>query len=219
MAGRWPHEQPRNEQPRDYGNYTTPVLLPNAAGNPLPSPRFFLEAGDTATVDVGAAAGNYRCQDPGTPGGGDAIWVILGPVAVIAQWNLNGPVAAQAPQPASFDGLPVTDPALSGPGPFDGTRVVNGDTLLTAVHFVLRVPPPVLATVLFEVYRIRAGIVTSLTGTLALPSVAPNAFTELSFPIPAPLAPAITGDMLFVALAGTGPAGAEDFSVQLKVAV
>ena len=80
MSTATPAIQPRNGHPRDWGNYPSAAVLPNAAGwpgAPLPggvSPTLAatpLELGDTATVE---GVGPYWCSSAGAPGLLDAIW-------------------------------------------------------------------------------------------------------------------------------------------------
>lgn len=53
--------------------FATAADLPNAAANPIVSPKFFLQAGDFAYVTSDATF--YICTNPGTAGVGDATWV------------------------------------------------------------------------------------------------------------------------------------------------
>lgn len=67
-----PNVQPRNQFPRDWGDYATPDLLPNCSGFTAPANKLVpLEAGDTAYV---TNRGRWYCESAGTPGAGDAIW-------------------------------------------------------------------------------------------------------------------------------------------------
>lgn len=72
MAGRTPRVQDRSGFHRDWGNYDDPAsLLPNQPFNPLPaSEHEALEPGDVCW----ALGSRYVCLDPGTAGGGDAVW-------------------------------------------------------------------------------------------------------------------------------------------------
>lgn len=210
----FPGGQPRQLVHEYWGVYPSIADLPNGSGNVLTAPEFTLEQGDTAYVP---GVGICQCDSAGTPGGSDAVWSAAGVVcAPQFEWNLNGSFDTFAPEPAGgFNGLPVTDPALSGPGPFDGTRVVTAAGTLVEYEIILRVPPAVLATTFVEFYRIRAGVVTSIA-LAGIASVAPNAFTAVSG-VPAPADVAV-GDLLFVALDGLGaPAGVADISLSLRM--
>ena len=67
-----PNTQPRNRQPRDWGNYSGPEHLPNGLLFTGPASIISpLEAGDTATV---LGRGTWDCVSAGTPGVGDAVW-------------------------------------------------------------------------------------------------------------------------------------------------
>ena len=72
MAGRTPRVQSRSGFHRDWGNYEDPAsVLPNQPFNPLSfSEHEALEAGDVCW----SSGSRYVCLDPGTAGGGDAIW-------------------------------------------------------------------------------------------------------------------------------------------------
>lgn len=71
-----PNVQPRNGHPRDWGNYPTLAVLPNAAswagGTTAATP---LEQGDTAFV---IGVGRAYCMLAGTPGALDAVWAVAG---------------------------------------------------------------------------------------------------------------------------------------------
>lgn len=132
-------------------------------------------------------------------------------------WNLNGDLTLFAPEPpGGFDGMILSNPALSGPGPFDGTRFVEETSVLTRCQIMLRVPATVLGTTFVELYRIRGGVVTSLA-VVGLASAAPDAFAEAELSIFT--SPNLQlGDMLFVALDGLGaPAGTQDLTISLWV--
>ena len=134
------------------------------------------------------------------------------------EWNLNGVLGATFPQPGTFDGLLTTDPALAGPGPFDGTRLVRAAGTLLTLGFVVRVPATAPGGVTsVEFYRIRAGVVTSLSAP-SLFTVVPGNFSLVSVPVPGPLAAVLPGDLLFVALAAVAPLGAADLSAFIEVA-
>ena len=118
MAARSPGLQARSQYPRDWGNYVSAAVLPNASGAPLPAPAFAnLEAGDTAYVPTATPATNigvlYVCSSPGTVNGGDAAWV------------------SQAPVSLDFDGYDFTGGTALGlapvwtPVPLDTERVTT----------------------------------------------------------------------------------------------
>ena len=192
--------------------------LPNSAGSPYQFGVPNVQLGDLAYAK--APAGLYQCTDPtlgaavwqpvGTGGGG------LGPVSPEFEWNLNGALVLFTPQPGTFDGMLASNPALSGPGPFDGTRVVRRAGTLTLAGFTLRVPATFPGGPTFvEFYRMRAGVVASLVA-VGLGTVAPTTFSGVStVPTVTDLMP---GDLLFIALAGVAPAGTEDLSAFLQVA-
>ena len=132
------------------------------------------------------------------------------------EWNLNGALVLFTPQPGTFDGMAASDPALSGPGPFDGTRRVRRAGTLALSGFTLRVPAALPGGPTFvEFYRMRAGIVASL-GLVGLGTVAPTTFSGVSS------VPTVTdlqaGDLLFVALGAVAPVGTQDLSAFLAVA-
>lgn len=81
-----PNAQARNGHPRDWGNYASLTLLPNAAGwlgGVLKATP--LEEGDPAFV---VGVGRVYCVSAGTPGLFDAVWAVAGTSSVIV------PVAA-----------------------------------------------------------------------------------------------------------------------------
>jgi hypothetical protein len=192
--------------------------LPNSAGSAYQYGVPNVQHGDLAWVTTGFT-GLYLCIDP-TPGA--AIWIPvsggpapLGSIAPEYEWNLNGVLAFITPQPGTFGGMLASNPALSGPGPFDGTRLVRRPGTLALGGFTLRVPAAFPGGPTFvEFYRMRAGVVASL-GVMGLGTVAPTTFSGVSSaPAPTDLA---TGDLLFVALAGVAPVGAADLSAFLQV--
>lgn len=77
MSTRTPPLQPRSGFHRDWGNYANAFnALPNQAANPLAAAQHpVLEAGDRAF----AISRVWECLDPGTAGGGDAVWRPVGP--------------------------------------------------------------------------------------------------------------------------------------------
>lgn len=102
-----PAIQPRNGHPRNWGNYPSAAVLPNAAGwpaGPLPggvSPTTAatpLELGDEAVV---VGVGPYWCFSAGSPGLLDAVWVPVGSSSSIS--------VAQLP----FTTLPTDKPVWS----------------------------------------------------------------------------------------------------------
>lgn len=82
MATNTPGLQQRSQYHGYWGVFADATTgLPNQAGNPLAANQFKLEQGDTAYHD-GAGVGPqglYVCDDPGTVGGGDAVWSLVGP--------------------------------------------------------------------------------------------------------------------------------------------
>jgi hypothetical protein len=75
MSTSTPTAQPRNQFSRDWGNYATAALLPNASGNALANPQFTqLEIGDIAYVS--GVPGRAFCSSKGTLSGADAVWVV-----------------------------------------------------------------------------------------------------------------------------------------------
>lgn len=92
MSTRTPGVQPRNEFGRDWGNYTVPNDLPNAAFSAITANELApLEIGDTAFVSGG---GLYVCTFPGTFGLLDAIWLSTGvgglPISDRRDHSVNG---------------------------------------------------------------------------------------------------------------------------------
>ena len=104
-----PSVQPRNRQPRDWGNYASLADMPNGSGwlggATASTP---LEQGDTAFL---IGTGRTYCMSAGTPGSLDAVWRVTGaqsihvpvaastlagagtsPVAYGAVWLLNGQI-------------------------------------------------------------------------------------------------------------------------------
>lgn len=73
-----PNAQQRNQYGRDWGNYSSPSVLPNCSGW-VGSSTNFLEAGDTAYVTT-TSAGRYHCTSAGTPGLLDAVWTRTGEI-------------------------------------------------------------------------------------------------------------------------------------------
>lgn len=71
MATRTPPLQTRSQFGAYWGAFANTTLLPNASGAPLAASLFVLEAGDVAFL-----SGNtlFKCDSPGTAGGGDATW-------------------------------------------------------------------------------------------------------------------------------------------------
>lgn len=142
-------------------------------------------------------------------------WVVSSPTVAIApafEWNLDGLLSGAPIQPpGGFDGMATSNPALLGPGPFDGARVVTRPGTIVLSGFVLRVSAVPVTFV--EFYRIRAGIVASLGPVVGLGATG-NAFSGVS------TVPSVTdllpGDLVFIALAEAA-VGAEDLSAYLQV--
>lgn len=125
MATRQPNAgQTRNQNGRDWGNYASLAVLPNAAswaGGTEPARP--LEAGDTAYV---TGTGRVHCTSAGTPGGLNATWVATGAGGGITQ--LTGDVTTalgSGPQAASVvrlqgravaAGAPTTNDVLTWDG-------------------------------------------------------------------------------------------------------
>jgi hypothetical protein len=88
MAARTPGLQPRSEYQAYWGIYASIAALPNGSANPLSAPYVVgqLEAGDTAYV---TGLGQYVCKSVGTSGGGDAVWVSVGPTVGSAAVNFG----------------------------------------------------------------------------------------------------------------------------------
>lgn len=126
MATVTPTAQPaRNRQPRDWGNYASPELLPNAVGFTTPADVLTpLEAGDTAHVANRAV---WSCESAGAAGAGDATWTCElsrsqgFQTANIADYYLD-PAAGTAPGADDF--LVLTTFALfSDPNP-GGVQII-----------------------------------------------------------------------------------------------
>lgn len=72
MSKATPNVQPRNQFPRDWGNYASLDVCPNASAWPgTTNQTKLLEAGDTAFI---TGQGRAVCFDAGTPGSSDAVW-------------------------------------------------------------------------------------------------------------------------------------------------
>ena len=140
---------------------------------------------------------------PGINGGG-------GGVLSSFLWNLDGAISAFPLQPGSFDGMLLTDPALVGPGPFNGARTVQVASTITLSGFFLRVATGPVTFV--EVYRARAGLVASLI--LLGMGATGSAFSGVTT-VP-PIVDLLPGDLLFVSLAAA-PVGSQDLSIFLQV--
>ena len=81
MAKVAPHFQTRSQQPRDWGNYASLLVLPNAAGwLGGSSASFPLEEGDTAYV---IGSGPAYCVSAGTPGSLNAVWSLVAPAGIV----------------------------------------------------------------------------------------------------------------------------------------
>lgn len=127
------------------------------------------------------------------------------------EWNANGDLVSYDPQPGSFDGLPSTDPSLSGPGPFDSQREVLGANTIAALRVSQR-SPEIGTTTAIEFYRIRAGVVTSL----GVVSFVNNAQFETASAAPA-VAGLVAGDLLFVSFSSVPGLDAADLSCWLEL--
>jgi len=68
-----PNVQTRSQEPRDWGNYASPSVLPNTPGFIAPLDKLQpLQVGDTASV---LNQGRWVCDSTGTLGGGTAVWL------------------------------------------------------------------------------------------------------------------------------------------------
>lgn len=129
-------------------------------------------------------------------------------------WNANGLLSGHFVQSGSFNGMAIGNAALAGDGPFDGQRTAARAATILNMHAIQRVPNTNPANTQVEVYRIRAGVVTSLgviSGAMA---------TNFAAASQAPASAAIqAGDVLFVAIAAQSvdPTGA-DLTVYLELA-
>ncbi len=112
MATRTPPLQTRSRFHRDWGNFTSDTLLPNASGAPLAAAMFDLEAGDQAFNDgsVGGLLSVYVCISAGTAGGGDAVWRPVGLGAQLGWGNdsIGNGLATRYLAPGWDDGLAAT---------------------------------------------------------------------------------------------------------------
>lgn len=85
-----PNAQTRNGHSRDWGNYASLSLLPNATGwvgGVLKATP--LEEGDPAYV---TGIGRVYCVSPGTPGLLDAVWSATGtPAVTVVEVDFTGP--------------------------------------------------------------------------------------------------------------------------------
>lgn len=81
MARVAPSFQTRSQQPRDWGNYASLLVLPNAAGwLGGVAPAFPLEEGDTAYV---IGSGPAYCVSAGVPGSLNAVWSLVAPAGIV----------------------------------------------------------------------------------------------------------------------------------------
>jgi hypothetical protein len=157
-----------------------------------------------------------------------AAWVISPPVGAVApafEWNLNGSLIGPGTQPpAGFHGMSTSSPpadvaALTGPGPFDGTRRVTRSGTIVLCGFYLRNPGASGQVTWIEFYRIRAGTVTSLTPFPVRVGLSGGATAFSGVTTVPAVTDLVVDDLLFVALAADGgPAlTAEDLSAFIQV--
>jgi len=172
MAITTPPLQQRSQYHRDWGNFTDPTNgvagpgdLPNQGSNVLPAAQFTLEAGDIAYVDDSVSAsfqGRYHCTDPGTAGGGDAVWEATG--------GGGGGGTSSRDAHAYVVGI-SSEPYASAGDSVDFLDTGNGAQLAAALAAAAALPPA-LKTVDI---RIRAGTIDlTAPGAPALPLVVPD---------------------------------------------
>lgn len=82
MASRTPPLQSRSQFHSHWGSFASVGVLPNTIGEVLQADKFVLQAGDLAYVE---GAGTFTCVDPGTAGGGDAVWT--SDSGILWKWN------------------------------------------------------------------------------------------------------------------------------------
>jgi hypothetical protein len=189
---------------------------------------------DLPLVITGAPATPNVEIDAGTNPGdllvwNGSAWVISPPVGAVTpafEWNLNGSLIGPSPgtqPPAGFNGLSTSIPAdvavLRGPGPFDGTRLVTRPGTIVLCGFYLRNPGLIGAVTWIEFYRIRAGVVTSLTPFPVRVGLSGGATAFSGVTMVPAVTDLVADDVLFVALAADGgPAPtAEDLSAFIQV--
>lgn len=127
------------------------------------------------------------------------------------EWNANGDLVSYDAQPGSFNGLPSSDAALVGPGPFDSQREVLGPNTVAALRLSQRAPA-IGTTTGVEFYRIRAGVVTSL----GVVSFVNSAQFETASAVPA-VTDLVAGDLLFVSFSSVPGLDAADLSCWLEL--
>lgn len=136
MAARTPGIQSRSEYHAYWGVYATDTALPNASGNPIGAPEYAkLENGDVAYVTGDGT--RYVCQDPGTSGGGDAIWVAMqAGMATIRDAHVI--VVGFSPSPAN-DG--PSDADYLDPGDGTGLEAAINDAASRGFPLDIRIRP------------------------------------------------------------------------------
>lgn len=188
----------------------------SAVGSTPESARAQIEALGPASKQV-PAVGEVPVWDgyawvPDTVGGGGG----GGGGTTEFSWFLPGLISDYTPSPSSFYGMDITDPALTGPGPFDGSRRVPRAGTLTFCGANLRIPTVAPGYGVFlSIYVIQAGLV-DLVQQIAYMPIAPNNFAARDYVISKPVS---AGDILFVSTDNTGPVpvGAADLSVYLQL--
>jgi len=190
---------------------------------------------DAPLLSSGAPIPNISITPGTNPGDllvwNGAAWVVSPPVGAVApqfEWNLNGSLIGPGTQPpAGFDGMSTVAPfpapdvaALTGPGPFDGTRLVTRPGTIVLCGFWLRNSGVPGTVTWIEFYRIRAGLVESLTPSPTRVGLGGtgNAFSGVTT-VPA-VTDLLANDLLFVALTADGPGPAptaEDLSAFIQV--
>lgn len=220
MTTRTPGAQDRNAYHRDWGNYSAATDLPNASANPLADPEFSkLEAGDTASVVLATHVERWACFATGTVGGANAVWQQTTRRRVCI-WRANGLLAGYDLQPASYNGLDVSDPDVQAAlGLFDATLHVSEPGVALSLVVIQQTPAAAPASTTVEFYRVRGpvapGQIVSL-GTVTLTNTAP--FERVSV-VPS-LTDLLPDDMLFVSFsaAPTTDLVAAEVSAHLEVA-
>ena len=220
MATRTPNLQSRDQNHRDWGNFASGPVLPNASGAPLLASSEWskLEAGDQAQVILATHAETWICFDPGTDGGNDAVWQ-QSSRRRICIWRANGLLAGYDLQPGSYDGGLVTDAQVqAGLGLFDATLHVYEPGVILSLVCIQQTPAAAAASTTVEFYRVRGaypGMIVSL-GTVTLTNTL--AFERVSVvPGTTDLEP---DDMLFVSFAAapTTDLVAAEVSAHLEIA-
>lgn len=185
----------------------------------LPSPVVVNVSTDFQYLVEGALTIDPGASLVAAPGSQVVVFTI--PVVVIPPtplpppivWNAMGLLAGHFAQAGSFDTLLSSNAALAGDGPFDGQRVILEAATITNMQAIQRVPNTNPVNTQVEVYRIRAGTVTSL-GVIS-GAMLTNFGTASQLPGIAGLQ---VGDILFVSFAAqsTDPTGA-DLTVYLEL--